>query len=150
VFRYRDEEIAGSLATMVDGFAEGRRLEDWARSFTAEKRRELAKEGKALPDGSYPIETKGDLSNALSLARSGHGNVGAAMAHIKRRATALGVKLDSKEKSDADVALDRSILAAINRAISLQETDNDSPMDAKVLAALRQAKVAQEADMKEG
>jgi hypothetical protein len=35
------------------------------RKFSAEKRKELAKKGWANPDGSYPIETVGDLKNAI-------------------------------------------------------------------------------------
>lgn len=47
------------------------------------------KEGKALPDGSYPIETAADLHPAAVLARSGHGDVDAAKALIARRAKEL-------------------------------------------------------------
>jgi hypothetical protein len=33
--------------------------------FTAEERRQLAKKGLALPDGSYPIRNKRDLARAI-------------------------------------------------------------------------------------
>lgn len=62
------------------------------RDFTHARRMELAAEGKALPDGSYPIETEEDLHNAITLADSGHGNVAAAKALIAKRAAALGVR----------------------------------------------------------
>lgn len=62
------------------------------RDFTEEQRRNLASEGKALADGSYPIEIAADLKPAAVLARSGHGNVSGAKALIARRAKALGVK----------------------------------------------------------
>jgi hypothetical protein len=78
----------------------------YKRTFTAEQRRQLASEGKALSDGSYPIETVEDLDNAASLARSGHGNVAGAKALIARRAKALGVPnpLDDDGKSSKSVA----------------------------------------------
>jgi hypothetical protein len=61
------------------------------RSFSAARRRELARRGHALPDGSYPIEDTTDLHNAAILARSGHGNVSAARRLIARRARELNV-----------------------------------------------------------
>lgn len=69
-----------------------------ARDYSTEERKQLAKEGKALPDLSYPIETAEDLRNAIDLARSGHGNVAAAKALIRRRAKALGVELPADFK----------------------------------------------------
>jgi hypothetical protein len=61
------------------------------RKFSAQRRRELAAEDKALPDGSYPIENADDLDNAAKLARSGHGDVAAAKRLISKRAKELGV-----------------------------------------------------------
>jgi hypothetical protein len=62
---------------------------DVARTFTQEQRQKMAKEGKAMPDGSFPIETTGDLRNAIRLA--GHASdPAAAKAHIKKRAKAIG------------------------------------------------------------
>jgi len=58
------------------------------RSFSAEQRRDLASSGKALPDGSFPIVTKGDLRNAISAFGRGKAP-GAAAKHIKARARAL-------------------------------------------------------------
>jgi len=40
-------------------------LREMDRKFTAEQRQALARKGWALPDGSYPIETVGDLKNAI-------------------------------------------------------------------------------------
>ena len=39
------------------------------RKFTAEQRRELAARGQAKPDGSYPIENRSDLVNAVQAYR---------------------------------------------------------------------------------
>lgn len=61
------------------------------RKFSSARRKELASEGKALDDGSYPIENESDLHNAAVLARSGHGDVAAAKRLIARRAKELGV-----------------------------------------------------------
>jgi len=75
------------------------------REFTAEQRREHAKEGNALPDGSYPIPDKDALRRAAILARSGHGDVAAARKLIARRAKELGVANpladDDKVKKEA-------------------------------------------------
>lgn len=58
---------------------------------SAKNRRSLAAQGKALPNDSYPIEDTEDLNNAATLARSGHGDTGAAKRLISRRAKQLGV-----------------------------------------------------------
>lgn len=61
------------------------------REFTTEEREKLAQEGKALPDGSYPIVNKKDLVNAIhtyGLCK----NHSKARHHIIKRANALGVK----------------------------------------------------------
>ena len=59
------------------------------RVFTAEQREELAEKGLALPDGSYPIENKQDLRNAIQ-AFGRAKNPGAVKKHIIKRAKALG------------------------------------------------------------
>lgn len=58
------------------------------RAFSPTKRRELAKAGMALPDGSFPIVTVGDLENAI-MAFGRAKNKGAAKKHIMKRARAL-------------------------------------------------------------
>ena len=60
-----------------------------AKDFSQDKRDDLAKKGHALPDGSFPIENKGDLRNALH-AFGRAGDKAAAKRHIKKRAAALG------------------------------------------------------------
>lgn len=64
-------------------------------SETAEGRRKAAKAGHALPDGSYPIEDVKHLHSAATLAASGHGNVSAAKALIRKRARELGVDVNT-------------------------------------------------------
>ena len=59
------------------------------RKFTTEQRRRMAEEGKAMPDGSYPIANRTDLMNAIrSWGRGGADPK--VKEHIKRRAKALG------------------------------------------------------------
>lgn len=62
----------------------------YASSVSMADRMRLAKEGKALKDGSYPIETLKQLKSAIILCQSGHGDVAAAKALIIRRANDLG------------------------------------------------------------
>lgn len=75
------------------------------RQFSAEKRRELARKGLAMKDGSFPIETKADLKNAIRLAGNAE-NPAAAKRHIIKRARALGAVStlpDSWGVKEADV-----------------------------------------------
>ena len=61
------------------------------REFDQAKRTELAASGKAMPDGSFPIENEKDLANAVRLY--GHAKDPAkAKAHIKARAKAIGAE----------------------------------------------------------
>lgn len=59
------------------------------RDFSAQEREKLAKEGKAMPDGSFPIVTKADLKNAIA-AFGRAGSKASVAKHIQRRARALG------------------------------------------------------------
>lgn len=68
---------------------------EWRAKYSTADREKLAKEGKALSDGSYPIVDKEDLTNAATLAASGHGDVEAAKALIRKRAKELGVDVES-------------------------------------------------------
>ena len=90
--------VKTSDGTMMIGAAEGhghsvieKRFipEDDGLNFTVEKRLELAKEGKALPDGSFPIVDIADLRNA-DKAFSRAKNEGLVKRHIERRAKDLG------------------------------------------------------------
>ena len=59
------------------------------KEFSEEKRKELAKEGEALPDGSFPIENEADLKRAIQ-AYGRASNQSAAAKHIAKRAKELG------------------------------------------------------------
>ena len=59
------------------------------REISAEERKKLAEEGKALPDGSFPIANVDDLRNAIqAIGRASDPE--AAKRHIKKRAKDLG------------------------------------------------------------
>jgi phage head maturation protease len=61
------------------------------RDFSTDRRKKLAKEGAALPDGSYPIKTVEDLRNAISaFGRAKPEDRDKVKAHIIKRARALG------------------------------------------------------------
>jgi hypothetical protein len=58
------------------------------------ERMKLAKEGKALPDGSFPIRNMNDLTEHALPSFGRSGNKTAAKAHILKRARALGAPSD--------------------------------------------------------
>lgn len=58
--------------------------------YTAEQRRQMAKDGEALPDGSFPIKTKADVESAVKMLGLYKGDKAKAKAHIVKRAKAIG------------------------------------------------------------
>lgn len=78
-------------ASMIDG-----RMNYFDKEFSTNKRKALAKEGKALPGGGYPIESKQDLHNAIQ-AFGRAKDPAATKAHIIKRARALGATGDLPE-----------------------------------------------------
>lgn len=91
------------------------------RDFSTKQRKKLADKGYAMPDGSYPIETRGDLANAVQAF--GRSPDDATKAHIKKRARALGA---------ADVLPDSWKEAAQPRLALVREADGDDPPKGKV------------------
>lgn len=61
------------------------------RDYTQDQRDAMAADGRAMPDGSFPIDTADDLDNAIGLAGNAS-NPTKARKHIKRRARALGMQ----------------------------------------------------------
>jgi hypothetical protein len=57
--------------------------------FSKRQRESLAKKGKALPDGSYPIRNISDLRNAIQAVGRAKSYL-RAKAHIMKRAKAFG------------------------------------------------------------
>jgi hypothetical protein len=60
------------------------------KDYTAEQRRQMAKDGRALPDGSYPIDNCTDAENAIHAQGRTGGSQGRVVAHIRKRVAALG------------------------------------------------------------
>lgn len=60
--------------------------------FSAEERRNLAKQGKAMPDGSFPIRNVSDLHNAIRAVGRGGADHDKIRRFIIRRAIALGAR----------------------------------------------------------
>jgi len=75
------------------------------RSFTQAERDDAAKSGAAMPDGSYPIENAGDLSNAIRAVGRGSGGHDAIRKHIIARAKALGKSDEIPDNWNADGSL---------------------------------------------
>lgn len=77
-------------ARKIAAKARARSAELAKRDFTDDQRAKLAEEGKAQPDGSYPIVNREDLRNAMrAIGRSK--NRALTIRHIKRRAKEMGV-----------------------------------------------------------
>lgn len=64
--------------------------EDLFKYVNAEKRRQMARSGQAMPDGSFPIADEGHLRSAIGRLGNYKGNKAKAKKHIIRRAKALG------------------------------------------------------------
>jgi hypothetical protein len=61
------------------------------RDISPDQRKQMAKDGRAMPDGSFPIATVDDLKNAIqAVGRANPGDRPKVKAHIKKRAKALG------------------------------------------------------------
>lgn len=62
-----------------------------ASGLSARQRRQLAAQGKAMADGSYPIRNKADLRKAIRAVGRGGADHDAIRRHIAQRAKALGL-----------------------------------------------------------
>lgn len=62
----------------------------YERRYDTAQREQMAKDGEAMPDGSFPIATKDDVHSAIILWQSGHGATQSAKDFIIKRAKALG------------------------------------------------------------
>lgn len=66
-------------------------VDTYRRDFTSKQRESAAKTGAAMPDGSFPIENRADLENAIR-AFGRAKNKRAVKRHIEKRAKALGAE----------------------------------------------------------
>lgn len=67
------------------------------RFFSDKRRKHLAHSGAAMKDGSFPIESAKDVSNAMALLH--HHDTPAVRAHIRARAKAVGAPAPDFAKS---------------------------------------------------
>lgn len=72
---------------------------------SAAGRRKAAASGAAMPDGSYPIQTKSDLRKAIKAVGRGNADHSAIRKHIIKRAKALGLEAMVPENWQADGSL---------------------------------------------
>lgn len=68
----------------------------------------MAKNGQAMPDGSYPIADEEDLDNAIKLAGNGNSSKSAIHKHIVKRAGALGKSSKIPDNWTSDGSSDSS------------------------------------------
>jgi hypothetical protein len=94
------------------------------RNYSAAERKEMAGDGRALPDGSYPINDEHDLNSAAILARSGHGDAAAATKHIGKRAKELGVANplgSSDDTAKSEIAKEGTDVDTVTQTGDLEE-----------------------------
>jgi hypothetical protein len=122
-----------------------------------DERQKLASEGKALPDGSYPVSNVDDLKNAIqAYGRSKEADRAKVRRHIIKRANALKVRhmipedWKTASSSEAYSALSNmrskieSLTAAIPAPIEISDTDLKKLEDAKIAADLEREQVQAE------
>jgi hypothetical protein len=96
----------------------------WKRDFSAEQREDLAEEGKALPDGSYPIVTVDDLRNAIQ-AFGRADNKSEVADHIARRARAL----DAEDELPENGKLAEMIGKSTNEEMSMEPEELEKRLE---------------------
>jgi HK97 family phage prohead protease len=107
--------------------------EETRRTFTADERKNAAKTGAAMPDGSFPIHTAADLKNAIHLAGNAK-DPEAARAHIKKRAKALGATdmlpkswmsdSEQEQKNSAEPPRDELVRAVFDGGVELRAPED--------------------------
>jgi hypothetical protein len=79
-----------------------------------------AKSGQALPNGSYPIRNKRELMAAVRRRRQGNAPYPQIVAHIRRRAKEMGVKLnmtaDGKPQGTVVLTTSASVFGCYGKA----------------------------------
>lgn len=88
-YKIHDMSTGGTVETIHHVVKAAPEVEDYLkRSFSDDKRKDLAATGAAMPDGGFPIENRSDLRNAVR-AFGRAKNPAKAKAHIITRARAL-------------------------------------------------------------
>ena len=134
-------EDFSAVEYMVYGFEDGDPNEELA-VITRRMRKRLAKEGKALPDGSFPIRNANDLKNAIqAYGRAKIGKRAAVKKHIMRRARALNreriipekwlARTASAEFADENPCWEGYVMVGM-KTVDGQEVPNCVPEDAAI------------------
>ena len=122
----KEEDLSAS-EYMVFGFDDGDPSEELA-VISRRVRKRLATEGKAMPDGSFPIRNPNDLKNAIqAYGRAKIGKRAAVKKHIMRRARALDRERMIPEKWLARTASGEWVDAEAAVAYDVNGGDVDSP-----------------------
>lgn len=123
------------------------------RAYTQEERDAMAADGTALPDGSFPIATEADLSNAVR-AYGRAKNKAQAKAHIITRAKALGAEAGlpegwtvNKEAQTFNATLGESLTREMQwrTGDALQDTVRSIVSDDELTADQKRAKIVEAA-----
>lgn len=113
----------------------GARVAIMKREFSDEQRQHAAQTGAAMSDGSYPIENRGDLENAIHAIGRGKNNSHAAIrSHIIRRAHALGATSllpDGWVDKSEELEMSKELRKALGLAENATEADVINALVAK-------------------
>jgi uncharacterized membrane protein YkoI len=99
---------------------------DMKRDYSTESRTDMAEEGMAMPDGSYPIKDEEDLKNAVK-AFGRAKDKQATMKYILKRAKALGLEGILPENWSSSKSEDEDELETPEEAVSLEEDAVETP-----------------------
>ena len=135
------------VGTRVTGIKDAADYDAWLkRTFSAEQRRAMSDNGKAMPDGSFPISTEEDLHNAIrAIGRAK--NPAAARRHIMSRARAMGhgdLIPDDWKSFNADIEYATDVVSEIRKgaervvALRAEKGKNLSNINMDSLGGLRE------------
>ena len=102
----------------------------WKTKYDTDARKEMADNGEAMKDGSYPIKDGADLEHAIHAVGRGKNNSHTAIRdHIKARAKALGLESKLPETWTDGEKLAKSLCAVLRKGgmpgLQLSESDED-------------------------
>lgn len=93
-------------------------MQEEKREYSKERREEMAEEGMAMPDGSFPIKDRADLQNAIQ-AHGRAKDIEKAKAHIKKRAKELGLEdMIPEEWSEGKILINANELKSLLDSLS--------------------------------
>jgi hypothetical protein len=111
------------------------------REFSATEREQAAEKGQAMPGGGFPIKSEKDLRNAIQAIGRAK-NRAAAIAHIKKRAKALGLtSLIPKQWGDVAPRKEAAMTVKTIDGVQIELEDKDGQILDRHLGAL-QSKLA--------